>query len=348
MAASVTAQMRKAWRDFECKEDDMVVVSFGPDRILVAPPTTAAWEALAEVFARHGYVIRTADTDSYNCRNIKGTSKKSLHSYGIALDVNWNTNPFITHQGKRSVRFSDTPDQQGRAEDARLGKADTDMTPAMIEDVMAIHTSDGDPVFRWGGHYRSSKDAMHFEIVLPPAVLNQHFTAQGGSIPQEDVASDRPDPVITPGGAGPHIIRDEAADTHVVIAREGANLKLRPADDAPTKRVLAAGTTLEAMNRLPSGYAMVDLERDGLADGFVLGPSSLPAVARRRPESRDQGHRPAALRPRGRAGSSSSRSHRPRWPRCSLPQPHTRTFSAICPMCWPDCASTASPVAAWC
>jgi hypothetical protein len=79
-----------------------------------------------------GYQIRAADTDCHNCRNIKGTEKKSLHFFGIALDVNWTTNPWIDHPGSREVRFSSKPTQAERADDVRLGLADTDFTEALI------------------------------------------------------------------------------------------------------------------------------------------------------------------------------------------------------------------------
>ena len=113
--AHTTAELRKLWELFECKEKDMVVIPFGPDRIRVAPPASGAWDALASVFSFHEYSLRTKDTDSYNCRNIKGTKQKSLHSFGIALDINWTTNPFIDHPGQRAVRFSDKATQDERA-----------------------------------------------------------------------------------------------------------------------------------------------------------------------------------------------------------------------------------------
>ena len=104
------SKLRQLWKTFECEETKMVVVPFGPDRILVAPPSAPAWEALAAVLRHHRYDIRTTD-DSFNCRNIKGTKQKSLHSYGIALDINWNTNPFLRTPDKRKVRFSNQATQ---------------------------------------------------------------------------------------------------------------------------------------------------------------------------------------------------------------------------------------------
>ena len=86
--AETTDNLRRLWREFECREEHMVLIPFGSDKIRVAPPTAAAWQALATVLQHHQYTIRTPDTDSYNCRTIKGSNKKILHACGIALDIN--------------------------------------------------------------------------------------------------------------------------------------------------------------------------------------------------------------------------------------------------------------------
>ena len=166
-----TSEQRRNWAAYECRRDKMTSIRFGPDQILVAPPTVDAWQALANVLQADGYDIRTPDTDSYNCREIKGGGGRSLHSYGIALDINWDTNPFQRTPDHRSVVFSNKATQRERAEDVRLGRADTDMTPALINDVLAIRTANGKRVFEWGGNWTSIKDTMHFEIDVTPEDL---------------------------------------------------------------------------------------------------------------------------------------------------------------------------------
>jgi peptidoglycan hydrolase-like protein with peptidoglycan-binding domain len=166
-----TSEQRSNWAAYECRRDKMISIPFGPDRILVAPPTADAWQALANVLLADGYDIRTSDTDSYNCREIKGGGGRSLHSYGIALDVNWNTNPYKTTPDHRAVVFSNKATQRERAEDVRLGRADTDMTTALIADVLAVRTRNGKRVFEWGGNWTSIKDTMHFEIDVTPEDL---------------------------------------------------------------------------------------------------------------------------------------------------------------------------------
>jgi peptidoglycan hydrolase-like protein with peptidoglycan-binding domain len=166
-----TAQQRDSWKQYECNQDAMAVIDFGPDRVRVAPPAVDAFRALASVLLAHGYRIRVDDTDSYNCRVIKGGTGKSLHSYGIAIDVNWDTNPFKETPDDRAVRFSDKATQDERAQDVKLGIADTDMTKDVIDDVLAIKTNNKKTVFEWGGNWKDRKDSMHFELDVSPADL---------------------------------------------------------------------------------------------------------------------------------------------------------------------------------
>ncbi|WP_027154902.1 M15 family metallopeptidase [Mesorhizobium sp. WSM2561] len=245
----------------------MVVIPFGLDRIRIAPPGAEAFEALSTVIDHHGYIIRTQDTDSYNCRTITGGTGKSLHSYGIALDVNWTTNPFINHGGERNIRFSDKPTQDERARDVRAGKADTDMTSAMIADVRAIKTMSGKRVFEWGGDWKDRKDCMHFELDLAPEDLEE------GIDPSTVVGTaGRPD---EPQFIGAEIrgldvgIAPIPLDMHTVIARDGLRLRSGPSDTAGIIRVLHFGVAVNVLGR-DGAWAMVDLQSDGRADGFVF------------------------------------------------------------------------------
>ncbi|MGV3491487.1 MAG: M15 family metallopeptidase [Devosia sp.] len=169
--ARTNSELRQLWRDYECDEAKMMRIPFGPDSIRVAAPAVAAFTALAEVISRHGYAIRPGDTDSYVCRAITGGKLKSLHAYGIAVDVNWQTNPYRDHPGTREPVFSDAPDQADRAKAVLAGHADTDMTSAMIAEIEALRTRDGRQVFKWGGHFGTLKDAMHFELDVGPNEL---------------------------------------------------------------------------------------------------------------------------------------------------------------------------------
>ena len=168
---SPTDAMRKAWTAYECQSDKMKLIRFGPDTIRIAPETEEAWKALETVLVKYGYDIRIDDTDSYACREIKSGGGRSLHAYGIALDINWHTNPYLDHAGTRLPRFSGGITQGERAQDVKLGKADTDMTRTMVDAAQAIMTLGGKKVFGWGGDWRTLKDSMHFQIEVTPAQL---------------------------------------------------------------------------------------------------------------------------------------------------------------------------------
>jgi hypothetical protein len=105
-----------------------------------------AWLVLNDLLKKHGYATISGQTGAFNCRKITGGSDYSLHAYGIAADINWQSNPY----GKKLV---------------------TDMPPAMVAEIKAIRTINGAKVFRWGGDYSNNKDAMHYEIICTPADL---------------------------------------------------------------------------------------------------------------------------------------------------------------------------------
>lgn len=85
------------------------------------------------------YPIRAGVTGGFNCRAISGTSVPSNHSWGLAVDVNWDKNPMS------ATLVSDIP-------------------PGMVS-VMWAHG------FFWGGWYGGTKDAMHFEFVRTPGAV---------------------------------------------------------------------------------------------------------------------------------------------------------------------------------
>lgn len=235
----------------------MKIIAFGPDRIRVAPPTEDAWRAMAAVFDAHDYDIRTTDTDSYNCRTITGGTKKSLHSYGIALDINWKTNPYKDHDGVRTVQFSSKAGQEERAIDVKRHLADTDMTPAMIADIRAIKNQAGQTVFQWGGDWKSVKDAMHFQIDLSPDDL-----ALG-----VDLATLRqPGGTIAPPPLQPET--PSAMKRYIVAARNGLRMRAGPGTVFDIIRVIAFGTPVSVLS-LNGAWALVDLMNDGMLDGYM-------------------------------------------------------------------------------
>jgi hypothetical protein len=167
-----TAQLRTAWRDYECARHKMRTLRlFGWDTP-VNPNTVDAWRALEQALVTAGYQAHRAWV--FKCRDIGGQQTRSLHAYGLAIDIDHarptcNVNR-ATPDG-RAVRFSTAATKDERCRDVRQGRADTSFTPAQVAAVEALRTVDGHQVFAWGGRWRTTKDTMHFQINVTPAEL---------------------------------------------------------------------------------------------------------------------------------------------------------------------------------
>lgn len=150
-----TSEMRAAWAP-PCDSGGMETISFGNAgaRVTVDRLTVPIWRAVEAIFAKYRYTIRRSDTGAYNCRQITGGSGYSLHAYGIAVDVNWQSNPY----GPNLV---------------------TNMPAGAIREIEALNVN-GQPVVRWGGRYSGNKDAMHFEVIVPPTVAIRFQAPQEG------------------------------------------------------------------------------------------------------------------------------------------------------------------------
>lgn len=186
-----------AWRKAHwpaCEKADLVRAKLGPQGIVlaVARDTQEAFEALFDTFAAHGYVIRPKVTGSYNCRKITGGKVPSAHASGIAVDVNWDTNPY-------------TP-----------GKLVTDMPNEMVIACSGIRTRAGVPVWRWGGDWdgrpdtpHAFYDAMHWEIIATRAEL------RAGIDRVVTLQSPAAMPVLRKGHNGPAVVKLQG---HLTIA----------------------------------------------------------------------------------------------------------------------------------
>lgn len=96
-------------------------------------------DLLIDETERRGYLLKPGQCGGYNCRAIAGTGSPSNHSWGLAVDVNWQDNPYTTDLSRNTI-----PDW-------------------MVE----LWNRCG---FAWGGHYAGArKDFMHFEFMGSPA-----------------------------------------------------------------------------------------------------------------------------------------------------------------------------------
>lgn len=98
-------------------------------------------DLLVDECARRGYDFLKAQCGAYNCRPIGGTSKPSNHSWGLALDINWQLNPFVSTLHTN--------------------------IPVWMRNLFEEYG------FAWGGNYSGKKDAMHFEFMGTPAQADQ-------------------------------------------------------------------------------------------------------------------------------------------------------------------------------
>lgn len=147
-----TAELRILWAP-ACTAPFARLNLYGEGVVTVDVLIVDAVKALNAVLIDWDYRTRRADTGAYNCRQITGGTNYSLHAYGIAVDLNWSTNPY----GRTLV---------------------TDMPFGMIEAIEGIRTASGVQVWRWGGRYSNNKDAMHFEVVASPAELARGIQSQ--------------------------------------------------------------------------------------------------------------------------------------------------------------------------
>jgi hypothetical protein len=86
--------------------------------------------------ARLGYRMDQTQTGAFVCRPIGGTSTASLHSFGVAIDINWREN-----------QFSYAPSYT---------------IPRNVIDTWKKYG------WRWGGDWSGKKDTMHFERTDTP------------------------------------------------------------------------------------------------------------------------------------------------------------------------------------
>ncbi len=129
---------RKKWGGGwpNCSGAKAVVTGPSGAKVTVRKQLAPLISVLLEIDHEIGYALRKADTGGFACRPIAGTRIPSNHSFGIAVDKNWTTNPY-------SLKFK------------------SDIPPASV--YAWEHAG-----FYWGGRYRIRKDTMHFEYLGGP------------------------------------------------------------------------------------------------------------------------------------------------------------------------------------
>lgn len=202
-----TQAMRDDYAAARCNTAEFVTTTFYgyAGAMYVERHTLAAWQAFDRVMARHGYRFREPAGGTYNCREIAGSGSYSLHSYGLALDLNPSTN-------------------------GPQGTSTTDQPAAFRADVKAI-TANGRRVFDWGGDWSpGSRDPMHWQIGatradLSHGVVDPNGDDGGDTTPTEE---DNMLPLRHGDGTGDrtHKRQDVAALQSMLRNDLGANLEV--------------------------------------------------------------------------------------------------------------------------
>lgn len=97
------------------------------------------------------------NTSCFNDRMVSGSSKKSRHAFGLAIDINPLYNPYIHKvNGVEKIEPANANAYANREEEYPY-KIDRD------DLAYRLFTENG---FEWGGNWKSVKDYQHFEITL--------------------------------------------------------------------------------------------------------------------------------------------------------------------------------------
>jgi peptidoglycan hydrolase-like protein with peptidoglycan-binding domain len=142
---TTTKTLRELWAPWMCRKGTgryVDIVFFGRKVGGVPEPAVDAYRALEAALRATGYEPKSRW--AYNCRRIGGTDSYSLHSAGIAIDIDPALNPY-----SEGERYS--------------GK----LKPHHVAAVLAIKNSAGDSVWSWGGNW-AKPDRMHFQLNQGP------------------------------------------------------------------------------------------------------------------------------------------------------------------------------------
>lgn len=134
-------QIKAVWHP-PCRGPWVTKHLHGAGRVTVRPSAWEAVDALNACLIAWNYQTRYADTGAYVCRQKVTGNGYSLHAYAIALDLNWQSNPY--------------------------GGSRHEIPTALATAICKIRTKSGAQVWNWGGFWSGTRDWMHFEIVCAP------------------------------------------------------------------------------------------------------------------------------------------------------------------------------------
>jgi len=133
--------------------DNLVDINFQGHTVKVHKLALNAFQKVNDAITKANLGYSFISVFTYNWREAVGVSEKktSLHSWGIAIDINGSTNPYCPYQWNT---YSNLSSEQ--KEKCKNGERVTDIPDAVVNIFQAN-------CFKWGGAWDTSKDSMHFE-----------------------------------------------------------------------------------------------------------------------------------------------------------------------------------------
>lgn len=179
------ATVRVWWANYRCKRATKSVrIEFAPGiNRDVAAPAEEAWTAFAAVLNAMGYDWRRVST--WVCRYVSGTTRWSLHAYGVACDVNAYVPNGFPHGGD-------------------LDWDKTDFTYEQWLALTAIRTNNGARVFAWGGQWNAGQDYMHWFLQCSPVDMDTGI--DWSTVNAEPIVPDEETEMLTIDDKGPLVV----------------------------------------------------------------------------------------------------------------------------------------------
>lgn len=150
-----------------CQGSKMAAARGGGVAVQVRREVAPLVAALLDATKKLGYDPIRGQCGGFACRAIRRSKSASNHSWGLAVDLNWQRNPM-------GLPFR------------------SEIPPAVV----SMWEAAG---WFWGGRYRLRPDTMHFEYIGSPRDVARHLAGLG-------VPTPAPGPVPVPDVPGPRVL----------------------------------------------------------------------------------------------------------------------------------------------
>lgn len=156
--------------DFEGKErlGQMIVLDVCEEAVLkIFKALYARKFPIHQIKPMHFYqgddhaALAANNTSCYIDRNIAGTTRKSVHAYGLAIDINPIQNPFVTMNEETGIAAYDPITGIAYA-NRMLNRVGKSTRAGMAEEVIEIFAANG--FYWWGGYWDTPIDYQHFQV----------------------------------------------------------------------------------------------------------------------------------------------------------------------------------------